>query len=900
MRLIKNLFVFVVLSISLFGIINADLEINNSHIDSQYGLGSTVRGWINISLSDVSANSIFEDSKGNTISLVDLLNINNNVVDLDDVCSTIKCVSDYTVSNPEEIKTLNLGTYDSRLIGFKFDSNINSIDNIGFEVSSDVENSCYNQLKLDFFNNGEIIFGNNKTTPSLNCDFLESRGCFDENAEIESSFFRDPTREFCQRIELSESPGFEIGAFIEDVSDGLKMTLRSINGEALRNCDIQDNLTGDVSCNINYLITNPEEYYVCIYSDNGNSVSEIKGYDANGSEACGFYTYQGDVITENSAWNIFAIGNRFDDFGVLDITNSLSEVDTLSGFMSDYIGENYGSFDCSNKDCVVPVNILSQEPQEITLSNLVIDYVTTAPRIESNFYELTETPASINSDYIVLSLDDANFSVSSSYGNSTFVLKFNGEEILSKKITIERVPEVKYLNPTTTASGYPQEFEVSVDGAANISLYDWDFGDDETETTNENKVIHTYNSTGTYALRVDITDVYDRKSFKIFSVVVESPEKIINTTLKEMQKDLDNVNKQIDELDEFTRNSLNSILGTGRDGEIDDELSRLQSKYSKAYGDEEILKEILEDLLELRKRLPVSISTTKTSDSLSFVSDRFDIDLDVLQVIREGDYDSEDKEKYLDSIIAWNIDNLDVLISHKEISAKFGDIQEPVLNVFEIKTSEKQEIDDYYYFVLSKLDDLEFEDEYSEESLTSHIYIELEEPENKIVFSTTEEIDNLELPLFISPEIDSLVIETGPTGDVGSDGSKWTLFIFILIFVSIIGVVVYVSMQIWYKRKYENYLFKNRNNLYNLVVYIQNERNKGVKDSEISHRLKKTGWSSEQVRYAMKKHAGKRTGMVELPVDKFIEKFSGIFKRKKPQQKKVNPYHTRSPYQRRF
>ena len=87
------------------------------------------------------------------------------------------------------------------------------------------------------------------------------------------------------------------------------------------------------------------------------------------------------------------------------------------------------------------------------------------------------------------------------------------------------------------------------------------------------------------------------------------------------------------------------------------------------------------------------------------------------------------------------------------------------------------------------------------------------------------------------------------------------------------GFIVYLILQEWYKNKYENYLFKNRNNLYNLITYIENTKNKGLKSKEIMEKLKKAGWNSEQRTYAIKKHSGKRTGMFEISPKKILDKF---------------------------
>ncbi len=92
-----------------------------------------------------------------------------------------------------------------------------------------------------------------------------------------------------------------------------------------------------------------------------------------------------------------------------------------------------------------------------------------------------------------------------------------------------------------------------------------------------------------------------------------------------------------------------------------------------------------------------------------------------------------------------------------------------------------------------------------------------------------------------------------------------------MFFLILAGVILYIFLQTWYKKKYEDYLFKNRNDLYNMITYIHNAKNQGLKEKEISIKLKQAGWSYEQVKYVMKKYAGKRTGMLEIPIEKILK-----------------------------
>jgi len=119
-----------------------------------------------------------------------------------------------------------------------------------------------------------------------------------------------------------------------------------------------------------------------------------------------------------------------------------------------------------------------------------------------------------------------------------------------------------------------------------------------------------------------------------------------------------------------------------------------------------------------------------------------------------------------------------------------------------------------------------------------------------------------------------------------NEDNRWLFFILIIFFLCIISFVIYIIMQEWYKRKYETHLFKNRNNLYNLIKYIENAKKKNLTDNQIYSKLKKTGWKSEQINYALNKQSGKRTGMFEVPFIKILNKFK---------KKKVQPLNQNIP-----
>ena len=180
---------------------------------------------------------------------------------------------------------------------------------------------------------------------------------------------------------------------------------------------------------------------------------------------------------------------------------------------------------------------------------------------------------------------------------------------------------------------------------------------------------------------------------------------------------------------------------------------------------------------------------------------------------------------------------------------------------------------------------------YGEKTEKDYVYI-ISTGNEKITFLTTSDIDFIELPVFMSPPLTKLnvVVSSGVCNNNGvcDDGENWKnckdcsaslTILWIILGIFIIGLAGYIGLQIWYKRQYENHLFKDRNSLYNIVNYINQAKDRGIENNQIKQSLKKAGWGGEQVDYALKKYHGKRTGMWE------IQNIFKIFSRKKDEGK---------------
>jgi len=849
---VKILFIFLGF-ILVVSFISASFETGNlSHlIETQYSPQGDIRGWMNISFNNESADSFFEDSFGNSLSLLDLLKTN---LDINYICSTGGCIPNYEASNIEQTKSFSLNSGEKKTIGFQLTEDIFNIESITFDVESDATDSCYNQLEMDFLSEGNVDIVNNQIS-DLYCS-SKNYGCFDSSKSLSNALIDYDS--YCQKIMFSEAPGFKVGAWVKEEIAGNKelfMEVYDLTGNYLDSCDLPVALSsgGEIDCDVGYLKS--EEYYVCVSSTYSGGEYYLRGY-SDPLGGCGYKGFLNIPSPENYAYQIFAIGKKFSSIGTLEISNILSNGNILSDMANDYLDMVYGGRSCSS-GCVIPIEFISNVDQNLVLKNLSVDY-NAGGGLENSlkgFYDLSETPSIINSGFQEINLDEGNFSVPSDYGEETFELSLDGEEIFSEQIIIKGTSLIKDLKPKITAAVIPTGFEVLID-SFNITKYEWVFGDGVNVTTSVNKVTHTYDSIGIYNLKITITNNNELSSSKTFEINVSSPNQAINTTLKKKLDDLANVGLQIKQF-KFEQN-LKSVLNFDF---ISDQLKKIQQDYKKASSKEDY-KEIIISLLEIE--VPESVSLIKNAKLITFYPQKSNIDLDIIKEIGGGNYNSEDSDKYANALIFWNQKNMDTKVTFNEFSASYGYFdEEPILRTFEFQINKKNSTD-YSYLIITELSGIEFTEDYPMKEGPGYLYMELEQDSKTIIFTTTEDVNFVDVPVFISPKLEKLKIVEGIEIGGIEKGSKWVFFIFVLLFLVLVGVGLYILLQEWYKKRYEGYLFKKKNDLYNLMVYITEGKKKGLSNKEIYSKLKKAGWNSEQVNYVLRKHSGKRTGMFEI------------------------------------
>ncbi len=842
-----------------------------------YSPGKNLKGWINISLENQPVNSVLNDNLGNSISLMDFLKSSNLKQDIDFFCIPKDCRRNFLAENPEKEKSFALNAGEKKVIGFKFtDIDLKEINSIRFNISSDASPSCKNQLKVYFFEDSSLVVMNNKSTSSV-CEGDRNDGCFDETkSESElQEYYLDDVGSYCQRITIPESPKFTANAWLKSSGDD-EITIRlydeNFNSKTSCSFSVGENFEGFDGCEMNYA-TSEKDYYLCL-SSRENGITSIRGYKkADDEEGCGFY-YSESINPEDYAFDFFVKGFQFDSVGTIEIKNNLDSEKTLSESLKEYISEKYnGNLNCTDT-CVIPIVISSNSNQNITLKNLSINYKLEDGVLtkENNFYDLTEGLAQINSNgFLKISLDNANFTLPSIFGNYSYKLSLDDSEIFKDEIVIENVPEILSLSPLLTVSGFPTKLKVNVKLADNASIvnYKWNI-DNVTKTTTSPELEYSFPGIKTapgYRVEITVTDSNGKKSSKEFYVNVGTPRAVIEEKLLKMQDNLENITNQINNFPVFYQKSIKQQININ---ELNEKLIELQKAYAQATTESDYYP-IIEELLNLK--VPESIVYGLTTGNINFYPSIDNIDLNIISEIAGGDYSIDKIDEYKQGVLEWNANYLTTKIKYTQINAQYEGYSENLVNVFELQIKELSSPEAVYYLFIRDLNTL-FDKDYNEQESNGYYIIRLK-PDNVIIFSISEDISFTELPVFISPSLDEIeILEIAPEE---KKGIKWALFILLMLLLIFVSMIIYAVLQYWYKTKYETYLFKDRNYLFNLINYIHVQKEKGANEKEMIKKLKKQGWTSEQISYVLKKYLGKRTGMIEIiPVEKIINWFKGI------------------------
>ncbi len=890
-KIILKEIAFLTLTIFLLSGISATFTTGNQtySITSSYGPNESIKGWVNISFNGESSNATFESSLGGNISLVDLLEKNSNA-GFGYTCNPISplCnLPDYSASNGNPTKTYNLNANQSTYFGFNISSGansaefFNSISELSFNLTSNNPETEIFPLEVDVLNSGQYVWEAYSPSATLSS---QNTGCYVGISPVPVLIGTNP---YCEEIKLNQAPEASIGAYINGTGNAnFIMTIQEVSGQKKSaTCSTSTSGIGgerQVSCNaINFPI-NGGDYYVCISTTNSYVNQYQINSEPNNNPSCGY--------SGNFPGNF---DNDFEIFGQTyyyapninftmndgELVKANSPMSNLEVGIANYISNRYNN-NCS-RGCIIPVKIFSGVNQTINIqpsisSNFGSYYATYSTNVNTysgTAFDLQETPSQITSKGAgpqPLYFDDSGFLTPSKFGNQTFSISLDGTNLFTSSINVEQVPVIGSLTPLTTAVDYPTTFSLNTNSNTSITSFNWDFGDGTTQTTSVGNATHEYSTTGDYVISVNVTDTNGESSSEAFNITVGSASIIIPTLLQQMEVNLATISAQITNFPQFEQDSINSVLNLNS---LQANLTALNYSATNAASEQEF-DDILTSLLHMD--IPSSIEETASSSQIVFYPENDNLNLSILQEIGGGTYDPNNEKGYTDAIISWEQQNVNMVLTYNEITIIYPDHEQPI-KLFQMLVSNTGTGNEY--IILKQMDNLFIENKEGYSQKDGYYYAGLTGAQKEIDFSTTEnDVDFVSLPLFISPPLSDLsVAQFSPFNSSGQQ-NKLVLFIIIIVIVLVLALIAWVILQMWYKRRYETFLFKDRNQLYNLINFVEVEREKGTEEKDIIVKLKNSGWTAEQATYAMKKHAGKRTGLPEIiPIEKIV----GIFKKKK-------------------
>ncbi len=850
-----------------------DVNVKGVSIITKYAPNATITGKVNLSLGDISSSAYLKTNLGETIPLLDLIKKQSN---FSYSCTTFNCSSIYSAAGSgSSSKQFNLIAKESKVFGFEIEGQVTSIppdSKFSLNVTSDNATlSFVPQLSIDLLDDGSPEWASYK--PSGIFFGTENYGCYDP-ADYTGDTVIITNTSVCERISLPISPDVTIETTLTEVSPGNSIMQMSITDKEMKIAPgtCQDNISssGTVSCipkigNVNYPIKKEGDFFVCIKkisSDAGKYKIKTEHTSASSSK-CGFYGTPSLNPAYGADYDILAASDSFDSVGsfILNDTETLNSWYHLSNLetgIANYLSKKYAN-NCT-KGCIIPIRFTSGIEQNIDLSNFNLEVAIQAIGVQpfNSINDVEITPALINTTgYQSLSLTDANLSIPSGFGDHNFELILvdgkNNYTILSKTITTEKIPQIVSVNPTTTAGALSTEFTVNINTFglnATIIQYKWNFGDGSPiQTTTTKTISHTYNQLGNFSLQITIYNSVGLNSTAQFPIYVVSPKDAATEIINQDLASISSIENKFASYPAFTQNALKQALNFDA---ISAQLQNLKAASTAAVSDAQYLS-IMTELTKIN--LPDTVEETLSSAFTPFFPDKNNINLEVLKTIGGGTYDSARQSEYLDAIVLWGLDNIKMTTTdYSEFSGVYGETVAPLRSIVRINAGGITT--GSAYLVIPDLQNIYFDSTYQKSG--SYYYIPLSSNPQTVQFATSAALSPVDLPIFIAPSLSQISLPE----EAAMDNTKMLIFGIVLASAIILGLTIYVIVGKWYQRKYESYLFKDRNDLYNIINYIHKSKSKGMRENEIEKNLGKARWTSEQIKYVMKRYAGKKIGIL--------------------------------------
>jgi len=850
----KRLVVLTLLLVMAVGFVAASFSITGYSFGGSFSPYENITGTLNISIDSEDFFSKITSSDDEEIFLGTFLDSNF----ADYTCFPNDCSQNYGSNSPETSKTVAMTEDESSYIGFVLDGVSVSVNSLSFAMSSDFVQSLEIPLSLTFFEGDVWEF------TIFSSDYApKNYGCYNPSSGVAGHLIQNS--EYCEVIQIPVTSSIQMGAIVDINSETRDLTMTLYPGEVgfeIDSCTFNPSIdptgcTIDAAAGTTF---NEEIYHVCVSAPVPTS---YKIFEETFGETCGFVLANG---AGNSVidYGIFAQSAYYEGaVGFLD--SSSLDFDSLALHADAYIESRYNR-DCSNS-CVLPLR-LDGVSQNFVMDSISVGYSETGGDVVLDAVsDLDVTPATVDFEG-TLDLSKTGFKISET-GN--YSLYLDGEKLLEEYVTLLSVPFVNSLSPLSVPAGIEVLFtaQISYDGNDTVD-YLWDFGDGTTFVSVNNSVMHTYGAIKNYTVGVTARTTGNLESSSSFVVDAVSPEMAVDTTLVEKNNSLAIFSNELDLLDSWIGSKLRADLDYDS---LVTQLTALESRFEN-YSSEAELINLAEDVYGLDVPVSIGFGLDLNTGLTSNVNS-----LNPFAVAEIENFDLQNAQDYSEAILNWQQVNTNSRISRTDyIVTSSSGSKETAGSSYVIDITSLD--DDSSYIVLGPLSSsVQFKEaDYIKTSDGSYVF-ELGGHEQKMitVYSSSDEA----LTAFVSPKLSSLVIgsvvdetcnfnnvcesEKGENSKTcRSDCAPTEGIIFFSIAALLFVLVLYILLAWWYERNYESHLFKDRRQLYNLLMFATNARSNNIEEGRIVAALRKQGWSKERIAYVLKKSLGKRTGLPQV------------------------------------
>lgn len=854
----KRLVIVALLIILNSVLVLGTFGLNSDSIQQNYQGGEIMKGSIKLNLTNEISHQLITSNFIGNVSLIDLIRRSGGSEGIDYKCSTPGCLIDYSDSD-STINSLSISS-NRKIFGFKLNQ-IDEINDIRFNITSSSAPSCTSQVSIDVLGLNEINIDNTRYNSEVCGDI--KRGCYNSNAPVrEVQITADGV---CEKISLSSAPAYKFGARIKNTSEGssvLEMRLFDEDLLELGKCALPDlaQTIDDISCIINYPITNQESFYVCV-SATGSGV--YKTFAEESSPLCGNAATQlGEEFSFD--YDIHAQALKYDSVNInmKDAFEKISDK-TLAQYADDYLFQKYAG-NCS-KGCYIPFVVRGEGSQTISFSNVNLLYNYRDNILsDSNLYELESSDSLVSAADVNLVLDLVNFSVPLINSTRNFDLYLGSRKILSRAVNITPGFEFDII-PKFSLLAVPTKFNIL--SRENITSSSWNFGDNSVFESNGTSASHIYREVGNYTLTVSAKTSRGYQKTKSFTVYSGNVSESLQELIKISKARIQSINSFIQPQPLWIKQEISSKLNIS---EMQATLNRIEQNSSQTSGNVSKIS-MIESILALK--IPEYVKVEK-SGTLPLALGYNSIDISIMQKISNKEVPANAQNDFRDDLLYWIHQNYNSAVDFQTIYKRnSGEGIEPIITHMRIRLEKKNNINNETFFIINyPKDQIIFMQNYNpqeiKEESKSATYLPITNL-NEIQFIVPGEVDFANLGMYPSPSVSSLGKYGSSRYIVPELPIKWLIFWIAILIIAIL--VIYIALQEWYKKRYETYLFRNSDDLYNVINFIHNSRNSGLSEQEMKKKLSAQGWSGEQLIYAIRKFEGKRTGMFEIPLFRAFE-----------------------------